>query len=120
MIKIQDSSIEGVGVFADRNILKDEVIESCFYVVIDNDDIKKNSRLDDYLFQSPDNDEDYYCVLGAGMIYNHGSDPNAEWQISETDNRFLEFVALRDIAAGEEIVHHYGEDYWDTREEEQK
>jgi|TARA_B100000902_G_C26920586_1_gene721489 hypothetical protein len=117
MIKVTDSDIEGVGVIATQDIAKDSVIEDCFYIVIDNHDIKKNSRLNDYLFQSPDHDKDYYCVLGAGMIYNHGSDPNAEWQISEKDNRFLSFIALRDIKAGEEIVHDYGEDYWEDRNE---
>lgn len=115
LIKVRESDIDGMGVFANQHISKGEIIESCFYVVIDDDDLKKNSRLNDYVFQSMDEDGDYYCVLGAGMIYNHGSDPNAEWQISETDNRFLEFVALRDIAAEEEIVHDYGEDYWNTR-----
>jgi hypothetical protein len=115
LIKVKESDIDGMGVFANQNISKGQIIESCFYVVIDNDDIQENSRLSDYVFQSVDIDGDYYCVLGAGMIYNHDSDPNAEWQISETDNRFLDFVALKDIAAEEEIVHDYGEDYWDTR-----
>ena len=117
MIKVTDSDIEGMGVIATQDISKGSIIEECFYIVIDNGDVKKNSRLNDYIFQSPDDDNDYYCVLGAGMIYNHGSDPNAEWQISRKDNRFICFVALRDIKAGEEIVHDYGEDYWEDRVE---
>ena len=49
------------------------------------------------------------------MIYNHGSPPNAEWQIADGDNRFIEFTALADIKAGDEILHDYGSDYWDSR-----
>jgi SET domain-containing protein len=32
-----------------------------------------------------------------------------------TDNRFIEFTALADIKAGDEILHDYGNDYWDSR-----
>ena len=58
---------------------------------------------------------DYLCVLGYGMIYNHGSPANAEWQIADVDNRFIEFTALADIRAGDDILHDYGEEYWASR-----
>ena len=114
-ITVQDSPLHGLGVFASVDFAKDSVIERCFYLVIDDDDLQEINRLNDYLFTSPDVKSDYLCVLGYGMIYNHGMPPNAEWQIADDDNRFIEFTALHDIRAGDEILHDYGEDYWNSR-----
>ena len=114
-IMVQDSPLHGLGVFACVDFAKDSVIERCFYLVIDDDDLQEINRLNDYLFTSPDVKSDYLCVLGYGMIYNHGMPPNAEWQIADDDNRFIEFTALHDICAGDEILHDYGEDYWNSR-----
>ena len=114
-IMVQDSPLHGLGVFACVDFAKDSVIERCFYLVIDDDDLQEINRLNDYLFTSPDVKSDYLCVLGYGMIYNHGMPPNAEWQIADDDNRFIEFTALHDIRAGDEILHDYGEDYWNSR-----
>ena len=114
-IAVQDSPLHGLGVFACVDFAKDSVIERCFYLVIDDDDLQEINRLNDYLFTSPDVKSDYLCVLGCGMIYNHGTPPNAEWQIADDDNRFIEFTALHDIRAGDEILHDYGEDYWSSR-----
>ena len=114
-ITVQDSPLHGLGVFACVDFAKDSVIERCFYLVIDDDDLQEINRLNDYLFTSPDVKSDYLCVLGCGMIYNHGTPPNAEWQIADDDNRFIEFTALHDIRAGDEILHDYGEDYWNSR-----
>ena len=114
-IEVRDSKLHGLGVFACVDLLKGDVIERCFYLVIDDDDVQEVNRLNDYLFTSPDVKSDYLCVLGCGMIYNHGTPSNAEWQIADDDNRFVEFTALSDIQAGDEILHDYGQDYWDSR-----
>ena len=114
-IEVRDSPLHGLGVFACVDFAKGSVIERCFYLVIDDDDLQEINRLNDYLFTSPDVKSDYLCVLGYGMIYNHGKPPNAEWQIADDDNRFIEFTALHDIRAGDEILHDYGEDYWNSR-----
>jgi SET domain-containing protein len=115
LIEVRDSKLHGLGVFACVDLPKGSVIERCFYLVIDDDDLQEINRLNDYLFTSPDVKSDYLCVLGCGMIYNHGVPPNAEWQIADDDNRFIEFTALVDIKAGDEILHDYGSDYWESR-----
>ena len=115
LIEVRDSKLHGLGVFACVGLPKGSVIERCFYLVIDDDDLQEINRLNDYLFTSPDGKSDYLCVLGCGMIYNHGAPPNAEWQIADGDNRFIEFTALADIKVGDEILHDYGSDYWDSR-----
>ena len=113
-LKIQNSPLHGLGVFAAYDIVKGEVIERCPYIVIDDDDLQEANRLNDYLYNSPDRVGDYLCMMGFGMLYNHGNPANAEWQIDD-DNRFVRFTALNDISAGDEIVHDYGDEYWDTR-----
>ncbi|NBX07681.1 MAG: SET domain-containing protein [Proteobacteria bacterium] len=114
-IEVGDSDIHGHGVFATKKIAKGAVIERCPYIVIDDDDVAEANRLQDYLFTSPDEEGDYLCVLGYGMVYNHSDSPNAEWEIDD-DNRFVRFSATKDIAAGDEIFQDYGEEYWKTRE----
>ena len=114
-IRVGDSSIHGQGVFAQVDIKAGEVIERCPYLVIDDDDLAEENRLNDYLFTSPDAATDYLVIMGYGMMYNHSSDANAEWEIDD-DNRFVRFSATKDIAAGDEIFQDYGEEYWKTRE----
>ena len=114
-IIVADSDIHGHGVFATRKIAKGEIIELCPYIIIDDDDVAEANRLQDYLFTSPDEEGDYLCVLGYGMVYNHSERPNAEWEIDDDDIRFVRFTALQDIKKGAEILHSYGSEYWQTR-----
>ena len=114
-IIVKESPLHGLGVFACIDFAAGDVIERCPYLVIDDDDLQKINRLNDYLFTSPDDKNDYLCVLGYGMIYNHGAPANAEWQIDDDDNRFVCFTAKFAIKTGEEILHDYGSDYWDSR-----
>ena len=116
-IIVKDSNIHGHGVFAILPIAKDETIERCTYLVIDDDDLQEANRLNDYLFDSPGAKGDYLLMMGHGMLYNHSDEANASWEIDD-DNRFVRFYATKDIAAGQEIVHDYGSDYWDTRKED--
>ena len=114
-IRVGDSPVHGQGVFAIVDIARGEVVERCPYIVIDDDDLQSENRLNDYLFTSPDAKTDYLVVMGLGMLYNHSDDANSEWEIDD-DNRFVRFTALRDIKAGDEIFQNYGEEYWKTRE----
>lgn len=116
-IQVKDSQIHGHGVFALVDIAKDETIEKCTYLVIDDDDLQAANRLNDYLFNSPGAEGDYLLMMGHGMLYNHSEDgANASWEIDD-DNRFVRFYATQDIKAGQEILHDYGSEYWDTRKE---
>ena len=114
-IIVRESALHGLGVFACIDFAPGDVIERCPYLVIDDDDLQEINRLNDYLFTSPDDKDDYLCVLGCGMIYNHGDPANAEWQIDDDDNRFICFTAKSVIKSGEEILHDYGIEYWDSR-----
>ena len=113
---IKDSPLHGLGVFAAEDLPSGSTIERCAYIVIDDDDLQEVNRLNDYLFTSPDDPGDYLCVMGAGMLYNHSDVPNAAWEIDDDDNRLLRFYTTSDVAAGDELLHDYGSEYWTTRE----
>ena len=88
-IQVKDLQIHGHGVFALVDIAKDETIEKCTYLVIDDDDLQEANRLNDYLFNSPGAEGDYLLMMGHGMLYNHSEDgANASWEIDD-DNRFV-------------------------------
>ena len=117
-IVVGESPVHGLGVFAAVDLSAGETLERCAYIVIDDDDLQEENRLNDYMFTSPDAPTDYLVVMGCGMLYNHSDNANAGWEVDETDNRFLRFYADRDIKAGEEIFHDYGSEYWSTRAED--
>ena len=112
---IKDSPLHGLGVFATVDLPAGSTVERCAYLVIDDDDLQEVNRLNDYLFTSPDDPKDYLLIMGAGMLYNHDSNPNSKWEIDDDDNRFVRFYTSRDVAAGEELLHDYGDEYWETR-----
>jgi len=117
MIYVADSSIHGHGVFTDKDISQDDVIELCPYLVADKDDFSDTCILHNYMFYSPyEDDEDFLIPLGLGMIYNHSDTPNAEWTIDDDNENYITFFATKDIKAGEEILHDYGTPYWDSRD----
>ena len=51
-------------------------------------------------------------VLGYGMIYNHEAEGHSNLRYEpyidpDTNRRFVDFYATRDIQAGEELTHTY-------------
>ena len=53
-ICVKDSPLHGQGVFALSDIPKGEIFERCPYIVIDDDDLSEATRLQDYIYTSPD------------------------------------------------------------------
>jgi SET domain-containing protein len=100
----------GRGVFALRPFDEGEVVEVCPTAVVDDDDVAGVAR--DYVF-STRRPGKLLLVLGYGMLYNQSAEPNLFHR--SAGRLLIEFVALRDIAVGEELTHDYGPDYWDDR-----
>jgi len=97
-------------VFALEDFREGDVVEVCPTVLLDDDDV--DGVLRDYVFGARQPGK-VLLVLGYGMLYNHSAKPNV---YHRTAGRLLiEFVALRDIAAGEELTHTYGPAYWNDR-----
>ena len=78
-IVVGESPVHGLGVFAAVDLSAGETLERCAYIVIDDDDLQEENRLNDYLFTSPDAPTDYLVVMGCGMLYNHSDNANAGW-----------------------------------------
>jgi SET domain-containing protein len=50
--------------------------------------------------------KDGVMVLGNGSLYNHSFNPNAEY-LRRTSDKVMDYVAIKDIEAGEEITINY-------------
>ena len=101
----------GRGVFALRRFRAGDVVETCPAVLLP--DVEVEGVLRDYVFASRRPGK-VLLVLGYGMLYNHSAHPNV---FHRTAGRLtIEFVASRDIAAGEELRHDYGPEYWADRD----
>ena len=110
-VRIGDSP-HGRGVIATQRIAKGETIEVCPVLNLGEGDA--SGMLNDYVMSLGDDTEGVALLLGYGSLYNHSTEPNAEYFL-ETEDAYS-FVAVRDIEEGEEITISYGEDWWSTRE----
>ena len=105
-IRVDNSTIDGAGrgIFATQDIKKDEVVEICPFVEIDSEEV--GGTLASYVFFFGDKKQKSGLMLGYGSLYNHSKSPNAKIEINETD-RFVRFIAIKDIKKGEEITFDY-------------
>jgi SET domain-containing protein len=105
-IMIKQIKGKGRGVFARRAILKGEVIESVPLLLMTDDEYAEgvaNSPLKDYCFRW--GTDKVALALGYGSIYNHSYRPNARYD--DVGRHTKAFVAIKAIAAGEEITINY-------------
>lgn len=110
-IKIVDMPEKGRGVVATEDIKNGEIIEICPIVFISEKETsffekEKTVLKYYYLIQTATNK---FCImLGYGSLYNHSLTPNADIDYNtKTAENFLQFEAIKDIKAGEEIVFDY-------------
>jgi len=107
-IFVSESTIPdaGRGVFAKEAISLGGVIEICPVIEVplsdsSNDDEK--GLLTNYFFYFGDG---LAMVLGYGSLYNHSYQPNATY-VKKPAEGIVEFKAIADISAGEEITVNY-------------
>jgi len=116
-ISVKDSKlVDGQkGLFAEKKYKENDVIDMCPTIKILHSNIDPSSRLNDYVFQSI-NDEDHVLVaMGyCGMINHSEEKQNATWIINK-DDESIKMYAIRDINPGEEIYVNYGDKYWNER-----
>lgn len=101
----------GRGVFTSEPIPKGALIEISPVIVLPGRDRPRidGTKLHDYYFIWGEKDDKCAIVLGYGSLYNHAYQPNAEYT-PDYEQRTLDFYALRDIGAGEEITVNYSGD----------
>lgn len=138
-VQVAASPLHGVGVFARRCFAKDEVVEVAPCVVVEDNEVPSYSGgfegfshgFADYTYEvhprCKARRRKAMCglALGCGSIYNHSCDPNVEhrWALGSAHRRIgchplalsYAYVALRDIAFGEELLQDYGAEYWESR-----
>jgi SET domain-containing protein len=102
------SAIHGRGVFCTHPLHAGDIIEICPAIVLPHQeiDLLSQSLLFEYYFLWGEQNDQCAIALGYGSLYNHSPDPNAEFTPDFGDDTIL-FIALKDIAAGEEITVDY-------------
>lgn len=95
VVKVASSEIHGKGLFAAQAIDAGTLIGHC--------QTRPTRHENDYTLWLDSGPVDVTCEL---KYINHGSKPNVAYYDD------LSVVALRDIEPGEELLHHYGDD-WD-------
>ena len=98
----------GRGVYARRDIKKDEIIEKCPVIEVPKHDVSnlRESILVTYFFYFGKNKERLAIALGFGSIYNHTYEPNATYKIKHRE-KTIDFIALNDIKKDDEITVNY-------------
>lgn len=109
-IYIKDSEIakNERGVFAFQKIKKNELIERCPIIKIEEEDPSnsKSGILITYFFYFDEDKKGQAIALGFGSIYNHTRNPNAVYNINQKEE-IIDFIALKNIEQNEEITVNY-------------
>ena len=99
----------GRGVFTNKNLKKNKLIDICPYIIEEESFCKKNSNINNYVYDNGDNK--VLIVFGNGSMYNHSDDNNVDY-FKDTKEDNLMYKTNRKIKKGEELYINYGKDYW--------
>lgn len=95
------------GIFATRNIKKDDIIEKCPSIIDDVNNIK--GELNNYAFKLKNKAA---IVFGYCSIFNHSDNYNIDYFFKGTK---LFLKARRDIEKGEELYVNYGNEWFKNK-----
>jgi uncharacterized protein len=97
-------------VFAARDIPKGALVIADPIILVPGaqSDHTDQTSVGRYVFQWNE-DDDLCVVLGYGSLINHGLPENVSL-VSNYKDQTMEFFALTDIKAGDELVYDYGHD----------
>ncbi|MFB7637424.1 SET domain-containing protein [Peribacillus butanolivorans] len=109
-ICIKNTGKYGRGVYSTRDIKKDELIEASPVLISPENEWKylEKTILFNYCFFWGDHN-DIAIALGYGALFNHSYTPNATFNNNE-DHLSIDFYAITNIKAGEEITINYNGD----------
>jgi uncharacterized protein len=108
LVTVKDAPGKGRGVFAQKNLKKGEVIETCPVIVLPAEEIDalELTQLYNYYFAWGADSKDAAIALGYGSLYNHSYTPNARYY-KDFDNSLIKYVCITDIQKDEEITISY-------------
>ena len=108
-VEIKVSPVHGKGVFAKRDIEKDEIIAVSHVTLLHH-----NEELPELIatLEFPWNEEYYaLCLSDVGSFFNHSQNPSARVCQQDKENLTQTFAATRDIPQGEEVTIFYNADF---------
>ncbi|MFX1349061.1 MAG: SET domain-containing protein-lysine N-methyltransferase [Promethearchaeota archaeon] len=106
------SKKKGRGVFAKKNLIKGEIIDIAYVILISNRDwdLIADTVISNYSFEWDDpkykGEYESAISLGISQFINHSYKPNVKYRYSHKD-KSIEYITIRDISKGEEITVNY-------------
>ena len=107
-VEVRDTATRGRGVFALAPIPAGTLIETAAVIPVSRDEVGalQDCVLAEYYFRWGKDGREGAIALGYGSLYNHSFKPNARY-VKHYERLTIDFVAIRDIAVGEEIRTNY-------------
>ncbi len=113
-LEIREVPGKGRGVFATQPIERGALIERTAVLAMPESELElvRQTQLSDYLFAWPLSDEIGEAIaFGRISLANHADVPNTEYR-RHLNQGLMDWVALRPIAAGEELTIRYACPLW--------
>lgn len=106
-VEVRRSPRHGQGIFATRDIAAGELIEECPALLFDDEQWHAIDAggLHGYCYEAPRGG--VVLALGMGSLYNHASQPNADYTVRLRPPRVL-ITAAGPIRADDEVTISYG------------
>lgn len=102
----------GNGVFTSAFIRKNTVVEVSPVIVMSHEErqLLDKTLLHDYIFEWGNRSKKCCMATGYVPLYNHSYNSNCEYEM-EFDKDIISVIAVKDIAAGEELFINYNGTY---------
>jgi uncharacterized protein len=116
-IEIREIAGMGRGIYTTDPIEMGTVVEIAPVLILPDTDkaLVDQTSLFDYYFLWGDDQLQYAIALGYASLYNHSYSPNCVYE-AQYEDKVLHILALRDIAAGEQLTFNYNCDPTETKE----
>lgn len=107
-VEVRNTDARGRGVFALVPIPAGSLIETAAVIPVSREEVGalQDCVLAEYYFRWGKDGREGAIALGYGSLYNHSFKPNARY-VKHYERQTIDFVAIRDIAVGEEIRTNY-------------
>ncbi len=114
---IDNSENKGKGVFTNKKIMPETVIEISPVIVMEGEDRihLDKTLMHDYIFEWGENNEKCCVALGYLSIYNHSYKSNCEY-FMDFNAQTMMIKTVKLILEGEELTLNYNGDWNDPKE----
>jgi uncharacterized protein len=106
MLVVRETEAKGRGVFAEKDFIKGDIIETAAVIVIPKEQVKLITHTVLYNYYFNWHGESAAIALGLASLFNHSYYPNAVY-MKNFAKRVIEIIAYKDIRMGEEITVNY-------------